>query len=98
MGSGSKGPKKHASKANSKRTAQFKAKGQLKEQIQQRKRRQDLKKKIDTRKMLKGSKGKKADTEESEESDVEMQDEPVNEMDQLLQGQTQVDSGCKSTA
>jgi len=89
-----KGPKKHASKAGNKRTKAFEAKGLLKEKISNRKRGQVLKKKIDTRKMLKGSgKGKQQQQQDEDgegDSDMSQDDEEPQDMDQLLNG-VQVD-------
>lgn len=80
---GKRAPPKHASKAGSKRTTQYKAKGHLASEIQGRKKRKALQQKIDTRKMLKGRTGSKSKgKQKSQDIDTEEEDG----VDALLQG------------
>lgn len=76
-----KQPPKHASKAHSKRTVNFKKSGQLKKTIENRKKHQQLDKKIKIRQQLASSKRKgkgKANAEDDDEG-------PFEDVDALLQ-------------
>lgn len=79
-------PSKHASKAHTKRTAQYKAKGHLAANLEARKKKKALKQKIDIRNMRKARKPSKGKGKQQNLDGEEDDDGSDAGMDELLQG------------